>query len=157
MSHAAAKTMVIGILGENSVIAGIHFQMRGIQYTPQCLREVRTAILDERIHVRHWPQGGTGYASYYSTGSEETRNTIYTGFTSVVRPTQQALIVHECMHAYCDLRNFRWMHVNTSEAVAWLAQCIALRNLGLTEALTGSSQQATRFSRRNPELSSKQR
>lgn len=59
----------------------------------------------------------------YDTGS----NTYHLGFTDAGSLSRKALIVHESVHAICDLLNLRTMDIGTSESSAYLAQCLYAR------------------------------
>lgn len=55
----------------------------------------------------------------YDTGT----NTFHLGFTDANSLSRKALIVHESVHAVCDLLKLATMDVGTSESAAYLAQC----------------------------------
>lgn len=59
----------------------------------------------------------------YDTGT----NTFHLGFTDANSLSRKALIVHESVHAVCDLMNLTTMDIGTSESAAYLAQCLYAR------------------------------
>ena len=71
-----------------------------------------------------------------------TENKFYLKFSYATRNSQRSLIVHEAIHAACDNSDFNHMLTNTSEAFAYIGQCIFMltklpagseRNLGNEE------------------------
>ncbi len=59
----------------------------------------------------------------YDTGT----NTFHLGFTDATSLSRKALIVHESVHAVCDVMNLATMDIGTSESAAYLAQCLYAR------------------------------
>lgn len=124
-----ARRIVMRTLRASLYVGNICFSMRGENITPVCFLEVERAIAAQRI--------GVGYdrtlrrVAEYDIGSD----TIYVGFHEAPTLEQRALIIHEGLHAWYDLRNLYWAYKDTSEAAAYLAQNICLRSRGVTNAL----------------------
>ena len=100
------------------------------------LLRVQTAINDDRITVTH--KSGLGVlALYYPM-----RNEIEVGATSVTGLAERAQVVHECVHALCDMIGARRTSGASNEAAAYLAQTIYVNSapgVGVVGALTAAT------------------
>jgi hypothetical protein len=94
----------------------IDFTIHDFHVTGAALGEVVTAMEQRRIRVHYLSSAGTRLA--YCTDADA----FVVGFRSAAGPIRKAAIVHEAVHAFADLRAARWMHVQTSEAAAYIAQ-----------------------------------
>ncbi|NBC32509.1 MAG: hypothetical protein GVY13_07515 [Alphaproteobacteria bacterium] len=115
-----AKMTVLTTLGEPA-IKSIKFDFRQHKITPDCFAQVRKAIDSGRIAVVVNPK--LGVTGTYDSGSNCLE--LVDGTSTYME--RKALIVHECLHAWFDLKLVKNMTVKTSEAAAHLAQCIYAR------------------------------
>ncbi len=112
------KNMAIIILSKPEV-AKINFSFGGMNIAPKSFQQVKSAITGNKITISHDAKLGFGQAKY-----RYTHNTLFTGFKTTGGNTDlEALLVHECVHAACDIAGKK-MLVNQSEAAAYLAQCL---------------------------------
>ncbi len=119
MSSAEARRMIMRGLRNGAGYQQIDFQISGFQVTAAGLGEVHDAVAQQRIGVLHDPTM-RGAMMYQPDRDRFITPTDHTGGDPLVR----ALIVHEGVHAFCDLRNAHWMEVQTSEAAAHIAQSL---------------------------------
>lgn len=115
--HNAARSTIVAVLTD-AAINRIRINLRGVTITPQMIREVRDLTRSGQIDVVHVP-GQSTPAMYDSD-----ENKFFLNFARTGRMSQRALIVHEAIHAACDRANFNHMLINTSEAAAYIGQCI---------------------------------
>lgn len=132
-----AKMTVLTTLGEPA-IKSIKFDFRQHKITPDCFAQVRKAIDDGRIVVAINPK--LGVTGTYDSGS----NCLELVDGTSLHMERKALIVHECLHAWFDLKLVKNMTVKTSEAAAHLAQCIYARKkvgeaIAVSDRLQGSN------------------
>ncbi len=95
-----------------------------------------------RIAVERNTERRAGAVEYYSTA-----NTLWCKLDGDPTPTQQALIVHECTHAGCDLFGMRHLTTLDSEVAAYLAQIAFFKAKFPGETLVGASYAANRIFR----------
>lgn len=94
----------------------INFSIPTIAIGPQSYKEVKANIDNGKISVVHDNKYGANVARYrYS------ENKLLLGFKLVETTDQEALIIHECTHAACDIAGKTLLEIN-SEIAAFLAQ-----------------------------------
>ena len=120
VSSSVATMTVLTTLGE-SAIKKISFDVREHRIVPDCYAQVRRAIVEDRIDVVVNSRLGGG--AIYDSG----KNQLELADGHSTHMERKALIVHECTHAWCDLKLVKNMTVRTSEAAAYLAQCVYAR------------------------------
>ncbi len=104
------------------------FEIRTFHVTRALLGHVRGAIAgsnqarggETRRGIYVWYNGSYRDGAVY----DSTHNSLTVGFEHLTTTAQKALVVHEGVHAAADVRYANWMHVQTSEAAAHIAQCI---------------------------------
>lgn len=102
-------------------IKKIVFDQGGMSVRPSCFAEVAKAITGGRIKV-------VVVKNLSTTGVYDAAvDRIELKSAEVTSVTRKALIVHECLHAWMDIAAIKNMKVKTSEAAAYLAQCIFAR------------------------------
>ena len=119
MSNANARRTIMRGLRNAASYDKINFEINSFTVTNTGLRQVQDAIASQRIRVLHdrtigemmiyQPDRDRFITPYDNTGGNLLR---------------RALIVHEGIHAYCDLRNAHWMEIQTSEAAAYIGQSL---------------------------------
>lgn len=115
-----AKQTVLKTLGE-SAIAKIKFKIDSFAVGPRSYAKVAGLIRIGRIRVEYnWSVGTSAY--YY-----EKLNKIEVGFAATSSLTKRAQIVHECTHAVFDVHRYSKSTVATSEAAAFVAECLFAR------------------------------
>ncbi len=123
MSNPVAQRTVATVL-EDPAIQRINFVIGGFEIRPplyQLVHDAITSVIGRRVEVLCNPNQRND-AWYDSDHNQFSLKSVF------ARPTtKQALIVHEATHAGCDLRNDHHMRVDTSEAAAYIAQCIYMR------------------------------
>ena len=99
------------------------------------LLRIQAAINDRRIKVTY--KSGLGVLAHYYP----LRNEIEIGATSVTGLVERAQVVHECVHALCDMIGARRTSVASDEAAAYLAQTIYVNSTrgGVVGALTAAT------------------
>lgn len=100
----------------------------GFTLTPADLQKVRTFVANDWIHVRY-QHSLCGRAEYNVDD-----DTIYLGqgFAPCTNLQQQALVVHECVHAAMDIKNPHGLANVHSEGVAYVAQMMFLRKMDVS-------------------------
>ena len=98
----------------------INFKMNGHSVSSTLLRDVAKYIENKKISVVYDPNIG-GKAEY-----DLKTNTIHLRLTKNSM-TGNGIIVHECVHAGFDMLDKSKMRVATSEAAAYIAQCVYVR------------------------------
>lgn len=112
------RNMVAKVLARPEV-AKIEFSLGKISISSASFKKVGVCIRSGKIKVTHTPKLGRGTAKY-----RYTKNTLFLGFSSVSgNADSEALIVHECTHAACDIDGKKLL-VSQSEAAAYVAQCL---------------------------------
>jgi len=103
------------------MIQRIRFRIGAQDVGPPLLLRVAQLIREGTIKVEYDPkmQGGAEY--------DMATNTFHLGFTAAQTVTQEALVVHEAVHAGFDALSCKRMTVADSEAAAYLAQCTYAR------------------------------
>jgi hypothetical protein len=92
------------------------FSFSGIGFDVRTFGVLKNIIDQGKIKVEY-DSTKNGYAEYdYST------NTIYVGFLIVGTFSEQAVVIHECVHAVYDVAGQK-MSVAISEAIAYIVQC----------------------------------
>lgn len=115
-----AKQTILKIL-RNPAIARIKFKIDSFAVSPRSYAQVAGLIKDGRIRVEYnW---GVGTSAYYY----EIKNKIEVGFTAATSLTKRAQVVHECTHAAFDVHLYSKSTVATSEAAAFVAECLFAR------------------------------
>lgn len=118
MSDQSAKQTVLQVLAKPE-IEKINFSVGSVSITGHLLKRVRNCIIKNRIKVKHVPNGDNEY--------DPNTNLLYFKYDNINRISQEALIVHECVHAGTDLTNAAKMRVSSSEAAAYISQCTYIR------------------------------
>jgi hypothetical protein len=115
-----AKKTVLATLADRAV-RQIKFEIDSFRVDPgfyalvaQCMKRGRIRVLYNR---------GVGTAAYYYPSEDK----LELGFTSEATLTRRAIIVHECTHAVFDLRRYVQARRVTSEAAAFIAECLFAR------------------------------
>ena len=121
LMNVAAKINV-GVTLADPAIKKIVFDQGGMVVRPSCFAEVAKAITADRIKVVVVKTLSTTGVYDAAVDSIELKSA---EVTSIPR---KALIVHECLHAWMDIAAIKNMKVKTSEAAAYLAQCIFARS-----------------------------
>lgn len=112
------KKVVLDTLNKPE-IRKMAFGFGSIYINAAAFEPVKTAIKDGKIEVKHKASLGANVAVYRYTS-----NILFLGFKSTSGNTdREALIVHECTHAACDVKGKK-MLVKQSEAVAYVAQVL---------------------------------
>lgn len=124
-NHTAAKNAVHAVLSDPA-IGRIRIRLRGVIITPAMLWGIRDMVHSNQIHVRHLPGLGSD-AQYDSANDSNTPNSFLLKHSQAGGYMRRAMIVHEAIHAACDHANFGHMHVDTSEAAAYIGQCLFVR------------------------------
>jgi hypothetical protein len=134
MSNADARRMFLRVLrrvSDHPDQYRINFEIHSFHVTNAAFGQVCQAIADQRIGVRYdrtmegrtLEEGGEQYRRrmLYQPTVDRFLTPVYsTGGDAQIR----ALIIHEAVHAYADLVRARWMHIETSEASAYIAQSL---------------------------------
>lgn len=110
--------------------AVINFQIGTIQVSPTRLSKVAGAIKAKKIKVE---VGGTGS---FSATYEAARNTLTVASPDVNSELTKALIVHEAVHAICDLEKMTYDAVD-GEAAGYTAQALYFRKHYGKQRLSG--------------------
>mgnify|MGYP001557670159 CR=1 FL=1 len=129
--HSAARSTIVAVLTDVA-INRIRINLRGVTITPTMIREIRDLTRAGQIDVEHVP--GQSTPAIYNSNE----NKFYLNFSRTGRMSQRALIIHEAIHAACDRANFDHMLINTSEAAAYIGQCVYMivkENAGQGERL----------------------
>jgi hypothetical protein len=126
VDHAAAKDCVYKSLTwyDNK---HIDFELGGYKVTPAKLTRVANAVQSGKINVLHNPDLG-GACKYFHRNDDENeamRNTIEIGFTYPREYEQQAVVIHEAIHASMDLESHT-ISDDWSEAIAYVTQFLFL-------------------------------
>ena len=99
--------------------AKISFTLGGMMIGPSSFQLVKSNILSGKISVVYISSLGANVAKY-----QYKKNKLCLGFrASGVSADNEALIIHECVHAACDLSSHS-VKVSLDEAVAYVAQCL---------------------------------
>lgn len=96
----------------------IKFSLGEISIDSNSYKQVKTQIDNGKIKVVYSKEIGANAAKY-----RYTHNTLFLGFQSVNNIDKEALIIHECTHAACDIAK-KALLVSHSEAAAYIAQCL---------------------------------
>jgi hypothetical protein len=123
MSSPVAKQTVLSVL-RDPAIERINFVIGGYEIRPRLYERVRGAVdglFGPHIEVVANPHQAD--AAWYDSDA----NRLSLRSVLAETDTRKALIVHEATHAGCDLLNYHQMRTDTSEAAAYIAQCIFLR------------------------------
>jgi hypothetical protein len=118
MSDQSAKHTVLQILAKPE-INKINFSMGSVSFSGNLLKRVRNCIIQNRIGIKHRPNGDNEY--------DPNTNILYFKFDTIKRLSQEAMVIHECIHAGTDLMNASKMRVSSSEAASYIAQCTYIR------------------------------
>jgi hypothetical protein len=112
------KKMVMAVLSKPEV-AKIKFTLETIKIGSSSFQLVKSKIQGNKIKVGYSAKLGTGVAKY-----SYKKNTLSLGFKSIGgNADKEALIVHECTHAACDIAG-KAMLLTHSEAAAYVAQAL---------------------------------
>ena len=121
VNNAAARINVLAALADPG-IKSVSFDQGGMSVRPSSFAEVAKAIEDTRIDVIVVEKLSS--AGVYDAAKDR----IELRAPEVNSITRKALVVHECLHAWMDVRALKNIKVKTSEAAAYLAQCIFARS-----------------------------
>lgn len=123
----AIEDDIIAVLSKPEV-AKIDFTLSAIKIDGSSFKRVRTAIQQAKIKVVYSSDLGKAVAKY-----NYIKNTITVGFSAVKKDGDlEALVVHECTHAACDIAGKKLLVVE-SEAAAFVAQCLYFYHLNAAE------------------------
>ncbi len=112
------ESMVTTVLSKPEV-AKIKFSFGVVSIDSSSYLKVKNAITGGKIKVSYRASLGPQRAIY-----RYTHNTLFVGFrTAAGNADREALVVHECTHAACDIAGKK-MLVKESEAAAYIAQCL---------------------------------
>jgi len=110
--------MVIDTLSR-SEIRRMAFGFASVYINAMAFEPVIKAVKDGKIKVQHKASLGSQGGVYRYTA-----NTLFLGFTATAGSSdREALIVHECTHAACDVKK-KTITVKVSEAIAYVAQVL---------------------------------
>ena len=126
------KNKILGILRSDAT-RRINFSFAGargiVRVSHKRLLKVARAIEGNKIHIQMGgvPDGVAKYSAWAHGDSKA--NTIYIGKMQYSSRDFDALMVHECVHAYFDISRttIEWVD---NEAAAYIAQGYYLRNSG---------------------------
>lgn len=113
-----ARSTILRVLNDDR-IKKVNFYISLYKITNDFYDDVRRAIKEDRIAVVYEDGLGHDMAEY-----DPANNSIHVGFTHTSRSMLQALIVHECTHAACDLKRFVFMDRIVAEMTAYIAQAM---------------------------------
>lgn len=112
------QTEVAALLSTRNVTR-INVTAGGIHIAPSDYAAVKSKVQGGQIRVVRRAGLGNGVAKY-----RYTHNTLIVGFATLGgNADREALVVHECTHAACDIRSTH-LTVGNAEAVAFIAQCL---------------------------------
>ena len=115
-----AKQTILKTLTD-SALTKIKFKIDAYAVSPLLYNQVAQSIKNNKIRVEYnWNVGTSAY--YY-----EKLNKIEVGFTAALTLTKRAQVIHECTHAVFDLNKYAKSTVATSEAAAFVAECLFAR------------------------------
>ena len=114
---ALARQAVISTLTGAGIAVIKPFTIDGFTVLSSLFSVVGLNVIAGVTHVKY-DSSQVGLAEY-DTGT----NTFHIGFTAASSLSRKALIVHESVHAVCDLLNKSTMNIGTSESLAYLTQC----------------------------------
>ena len=133
---ADVRAEVLRVLGQ-PVLGTIRFPHRFGRVDSRHFADVKAAIEDGRIAVRH--DGALPWMGCYRAGS----NTLV--FQAVpAGHAAHACVVHECVHAGCDVRGYSWLTKGISEAIAFVAESWYAKVAYGGQVVSGHSDPATR-------------
>ncbi len=122
--QAAAKRVVLAVLGD-SVALNLAFKLGSFELRAGDLQLVAQAIRSQKIYVKHRPKAGN--MAYYIPGNPY--NSLLVSYDKLPDIGSRALIVHECVHAVCDIRKLP-LAAYDNELVAYVAQALYMRYSG---------------------------
>ena len=96
----------------------IKFTLAGIAIDSTSYKAVKDCVDNAKIKVSYDATLGANAAKY-----RYTHNTLFLGFQPVTGQDKEALVVHECTHAACDIAK-KSLLVSNSEAAAYVAQSL---------------------------------
>ena len=112
------KKMVMTVLSRPEV-AKINFTLETIKIDSSSFQKVKSKIQGKKITVVYSKKIGTGIAKY-----RYKLNRLVLGFRATGgNGDKEALIIHECTHAACDIAG-KAMLLTHSEAAAYVAQAL---------------------------------
>ena len=118
-----AEAATLAVLRE-AIASNLTYTVGGVSLRPGDLVGVSDAIEFGKIKLLHRPR--LGHMAVY----DSVRNRIGIPFASKPSVHDQALIVHECVHAAMDIRKVKLTAIE-SEIMAYVAQALFLRRSGL--------------------------
>ena len=107
-----------------AIAAHLSFKVGGVALLPGDLLAVANAIENGKIRLLHRPR--LGHMAFY----DSTRNRLAIPFASTPGASDQALVVHEAVHAAMDIRRVPLKSI-PSEIMGYVAQALFLRRSGL--------------------------
>jgi len=113
----ALETQVVKVLTKAET-GKIKFSLGVISIDSNSYKQVKTNIDNGKIKVVYDSKLGKNAAKY-----RYTHNTLFLGFQLADTGDREALIIHECTHAVCDIAK-KALLVSQSEAAAYVAQCL---------------------------------
>jgi len=125
-SDMQCRDSVVATL-KDAAIGQINLTIDGFTITPASYAQVRDKITGGGIKVRFDPSLVNGATGNPSALYHAPSNTLSCGFTVAQAAPRRGLIVHEATHAACDIANYAGMSLVTSEAIAYIAQAIFMR------------------------------
>ena len=124
------KTQVSNVLAKAET-SKINFSLPTIAIGSNSYKDVKTNIDSGKITVAYDIKVGANAAKYRYTA-----NTLFLGFSLVDNADKEALIIHECTHAACDIAK-KTLLISHSEAAAYVAQCLYFYYLNEKALSTG--------------------
>jgi hypothetical protein len=121
MSDETARANLLSILADSS-ISRIQFNVGSVTISPGLFTRVAQGVRDGHIRVRHVP--GLVSSGIYNS----TENRFYLRRESFPDIPARALVVHEACHAGLDVARAAQMRVISSEAAAFISQCVYARS-----------------------------
>jgi hypothetical protein len=110
----------------------IKFSLGAISIDANSYKQVKTNIDNGKIKVVYSNKIGADAKYRY------TSNTLSLGFQVVDTSDKEALIIHECTHAACDIAG-KALLVTHSEAAAYVAQCLYFYYINETALANGNT------------------
>ena len=125
INDGAARQAVLDALADPA-LGRINFRVNGFSISPQHYAKVREKVESGAIAVAFDgklvnPRTGLPFCMYRVDS-----NTMTLGFNAAKGPNERALVVHEAVHAACDVANYATMITVESEIMAYVAQAIFL-------------------------------
>ncbi|MCA9130096.1 MAG: hypothetical protein KDB22_23575 [Planctomycetales bacterium] len=119
----------------------MHFTVDGITFLPGNFAKLAEYFEKKRLRAIYSPAHGVN-AEYFHKNTSDYKGCLFAGFQKASSAVERSIVIHECVHAYCDSIG-RNMMVDVAEAIAHFAQTLYYFDA------TGSSYPATGNSNTN--------